>query len=130
MSNHTPGPWSIKRAKVPTDGEYDWAISAQFGGRPYCIAETVGRCASDIRLPAEANARLVAAAPDLLAANEELLILVRRAQQRLCSYLCPEGSDDPQECMNDLLEMFDGPEQRRIEHLARAAIAKTTVSQS
>jgi hypothetical protein len=62
MNKHTPGPWTIT-------GDRD-AIEAQCPGAPYkiIIAETIGY--KHIREP---NARLIAAAPDLLAACEELL---------------------------------------------------------
>ena len=70
---HTPGPWDIRRSTRPVDGAYDWAIGAEIDdGGPYCIAEAVGRAAEDVWLPAEANARLIASAPDLLEALEGL----------------------------------------------------------
>jgi len=65
MTKHktTPGPWTVRKAKRPTDGEYDYAIGANVGGRAQCIAEAFGRCSENDILPAEANARLIAAAP-------------------------------------------------------------------
>lgn len=59
VSEHTPTPWGHKLARTPTDGEYDCGISAAINGRLYCIAEAVGRCAKDIKLPAEANAAFI-----------------------------------------------------------------------
>lgn len=63
---HTAGPWAYKRADHPTDGEYDFAVRA--GGK--VIAEAFGRVdhGEAGKRPAEANARLMAAAPELLAA--------------------------------------------------------------
>ena len=66
MSGHTPGPWIVKRANLKVDGAYDWAVGADIDDGLYCIAEAVGRAAEDVWLPAEANARLIAAAPDAL----------------------------------------------------------------
>ena len=63
----TPGPWTVRRAKHPTDGEYDYAIMAEINGHPRCIAEAFGRCAHDVILSAEDHAHLFAAAPDLYA---------------------------------------------------------------
>lgn len=70
MSTHTTGPWSS------SDGDLGFHIKAgrQVLGRAYGTAAAAG--ATDItdlaRLPANANARLMAAAPDLLAALEIL----------------------------------------------------------
>lgn len=59
---HTPTPWDCKRARFPTDGEYDCGISAVIDGKPRCIAETFGRCAPEIKLDAEANAAFIVTA--------------------------------------------------------------------
>lgn len=69
----TPGPWEVRRATHPTDGEFDYAIGATIDGKRVCIAEVFGRVAIDIRPPAEATARLIAAAPDLYEALTEFL---------------------------------------------------------
>jgi len=69
---HTAGPWSFKQAIAPVDGEYDYGISADFEGRPLCIAEAFGRIAREVRPNALANGRLIAAAPDLLEAAEAI----------------------------------------------------------
>lgn len=66
MSGHTPGPWVIGRSGH---------------GRPYQVETAGGLCITKwggISRPAsaegEANARLIAAAPELLAALDDLLI--------------------------------------------------------
>ena len=56
MSKHTEGPWTVRRALAPTDGEFDYAISAKIGNREYCISEAFGRVAEKVTAPAEANA--------------------------------------------------------------------------
>jgi hypothetical protein len=61
----TPGPWEIRRSKLATDGAFDYAVSA---GDVPVIAEAFGRDAHGGWPPAEANAHLIAAAPDLYAA--------------------------------------------------------------
>ena len=57
----TPGPWTVIRALKPVDGEYDYGIN----GSGRIIAEAYGRTTETERPPAEANANLIAAAPDL-----------------------------------------------------------------
>lgn len=69
----TPGPWSVRKAKTPTDNAFDYGIGAALGGKERCIAEAFARVDVDIYPDAEANARLISAAPDLL----EALIEVR-----------------------------------------------------
>lgn len=71
VSKYTPGPWSFHRAPYPVDGEFDCAIRA--GGQ--MIAETFGRSGETSRHDSEANARLIAAAPEML----EALKLAREA---------------------------------------------------
>lgn len=62
MSKHTPGPWAY--APILTG---DFAIYADFdGGKKIAVVDAW-------RPEGEANARLIAAAPDLLFALEELL---------------------------------------------------------
>ena len=68
MTKHTPGPWKLQKALRPVDGEYDYGIGAKVSGRGQCIAEAFGRCSDRDLLPAEANARLIAAAPEMLEA--------------------------------------------------------------
>lgn len=68
----TPGPWMTKRAEVRVDGEYDTAILAGVS----IIAEAFGRSGRVGFHDSEANARLMAAAPALLAAVKALLVRV------------------------------------------------------
>jgi len=67
MSAHTPGPWKFGKTLSSTSGE--WLISLDFAGH-------VGNPVAAI-VPATgneyANARLIAAAPDLLAALSRLI---------------------------------------------------------
>lgn len=67
-TTHTPGPWRYDRANgSPTTGEHMIA-----GAKPGYLAEVRDCGSGDV----SANARLIAAAPDLLAALE-----------KCCSYL-------------------------------------------
>ena len=59
---HTPGPWSIS-----TDGEATGVIYALRGFEWYDICVITPRC------EAAANARLIASAPDMLEALEEVM---------------------------------------------------------
>lgn len=75
MSAHTPGPWTVER---PMDFElsiveagkqtYEWKFIASIPLRDFDMPEMDFH-----RAQAQANARLIAAAPDLLAACRALL---------------------------------------------------------
>ncbi len=69
MSDFTPGPLTVKCASKLSDGGWDWAIRDTHG---FIIAECYNVVANNTRRPAEANARLFAAAPDLLEALKDL----------------------------------------------------------
>jgi hypothetical protein len=60
-TKHTPGPWHIAKY----ENYYGYSISADGVG---CIAERWWPCKQDIDLPIEANARLIATAPEMLEA--------------------------------------------------------------
>lgn len=68
MSNHTPGPWEYGRTSSDDD-RFD-IYQAQTG---WTIARTVNNSHVDCR---PANAKLIAAAPDLLSACETALKVV------------------------------------------------------
>ena len=68
-TKHTPGPWKLDRSLQPADGEYDYAISSP---EHFVLAEAFGRSANGGHPPAEANARLIAAAPELLEALDRI----------------------------------------------------------
>ena len=61
MSKHTPGPWSISRHWGPCKEHPEWA-SIDIGEDFKCASGHIG----------EANARLIAAAPVLLEALQEI----------------------------------------------------------
>jgi hypothetical protein len=68
MSNHTPGPWEIKRHFDPGYKN----ISAQ---KHTALAQVVWCMEDEDRSPScEANAHLIAAAPELLEALEALVL--------------------------------------------------------
>ena len=62
---HTPGPWHIRRALVPSDGGHDFGIIATFDVKEHCIAEVFEVVDHGITLNAEANAKLIACAPTM-----------------------------------------------------------------
>ena len=69
MTTHTPGPWHI--ATEPDSGNY--AITVKSPGISSHVANIfAGRLCEEHGGSAYANARLIAAAPDLLAALEAL----------------------------------------------------------
>lgn len=68
---HTPGPWTAEEVIVRPPNQRSWEVNCDKGGR-VLICNT-GNSADGTVPPAEqrgANARLIAAAPDLLAALE------------------------------------------------------------
>jgi hypothetical protein len=65
-ATHTPGPWEVSGDRDDSDG---LCVVEKATGRLICLVEsTLGYAAAD-----EANARLIAAAPDLLEALDYLL---------------------------------------------------------
>ena len=62
-AKHTPGPWKVDKELTSRSGEWLIAMDAGDKGRGIAIAET--RVATGAEL---ANARLIAAAPELLEA--------------------------------------------------------------
>lgn len=72
MTAHTPGPWTYRSAdtasgRLPRPREYD--VVKDLGA----IESGIATCWQTLGTVAEANARLIAAAPDLLAACVALL---------------------------------------------------------
>lgn len=72
MSKHTPGPW--KAGKELSSRSSEWLIAMDCGdrGRGIAIAETVPATGREL-----ANARLIAAAPELLEALQNLMTRVQ-----------------------------------------------------
>jgi hypothetical protein len=90
---HTPGPWVY----CHNDSEY---YEHRIRAKPGCICIMPGwRIHEDLRLEQEANAHLICAAPELLAALQSILLAVN------------VRIDDPR------IGLFD---------IARAAVAKAT----
>ena len=70
IARYTPAPWTTKLSYAKdADGRLDVGIAAtlmdRVGTPTVLIAGAFGRVGQDIWLDAEANARLIAAAPDL-----------------------------------------------------------------
>lgn len=78
-AQHTPGPWRVDRQNPsPTTGE--WMIAGQ---KPGYLAEVRDCGSGDV----DANARLIAAAPELLEALEHQLAWLISAEVELGSAL-------------------------------------------
>ena len=77
MTKHTPGPWKIGKELSASRGQ--WLISLDVGnrGQGMPVAETRGGTGDEV-----ANARLLAAAPDLLEACRTFAELISREKQR------------------------------------------------
>jgi hypothetical protein len=66
MSAHTPGPWRAKKATVRGEVN-EWYVTDDDG------VAVIASCVTDIAgEPSEANARLIAAAPDTAAERDRL----------------------------------------------------------
>ena len=95
---HTKGEWDVA---IINGGEYEEVVS-EVGGCVVCIASIFGPCVYSEATPngedeptyevsdkeAKANARLIAAVPNLLAAAEEALLCLER--------VCRQQGTDPQ----------------------------------
>lgn len=103
MTKHTPGPWNIAKGISYLDESVSWMIP----GVAHCGD---GECS-------EANARLIAAAPELLAALENLLTydVVER----------PAFRSKPHGAPNSTVRISTD-KLVALEDAARAAIAKAT----
>jgi len=99
---HTPGPWKASEGdtNIP-DCEGAWGDVKEDGDH-YAIA-TIWADTDELEVEAKANARLIAAAPDLLAA-------CRAALSQMCNTVAPSTS------FTDVVDMLD------------AAISKATES--
>lgn len=94
---HTPGPWSIKGASL---NECKVLIPASKSGWPDDM-QPIGAYGAD-RL-SEANARLIAAAPELLSAAQNALQNLKRNLASQASCGLPHMGDDEHEAIR-LLE--------------------------
>ena len=130
---HTPGPWSIQYQRGLKADAY--RIMARNGEWTVCLGPNWH---AEHAIENLANADLIAAAPEMVAERDRLkalvaelagaldatLRLIRRTQDRLSMHLQPDSCGDDGEVLNELLTMFDGPEQRAIEKPARAVLAR------
>lgn len=120
---HTPGPWKAEHASGPTN-QYAAASTGVWSQQKFDAALDAGDedndpmdaawiCGIWGNLSPEdfANARLIAAAPDLFQALEELLEAYSKPDERLCC----DGRDCG--CMGSTVH-------QQAEHYARAAIAR------
>lgn len=106
MAEHTPGPWEVDDCgNICGQGA---ALAQVFGAEDFpCIPE---EDYDDVNLECAANARLIAAAPDLLAACQSWVSYFDQLQ-RLC---------EPGDPLNVARQQFHGERVNR----TRAAIAK------
>lgn len=100
-SKHTPGPWVAWQPRA------DESVPVRTGGLGITIAYVHQGAITN----AEANARLIAAAPEILQALEDLLHAYSEPDRRLCC----DGRDCG--CMGSTVH-------QQAEHYARAAITK------
>jgi len=100
----TPGPWTYQGpspGKSNMDDGGDYAIVAA----GYIIGEAVSKVARETFAPAEANARLMAAAPDLLAAIK-LIVDAKHNGELQVFYSAWELDIDGEELYRQLEETY------------------------
>jgi len=115
---HTPGPW--KFGKELTARSVEWLVSFDAGskGRGIAIAETCAGSGNE-----DANARLIAAAPELLEACQTFAEWLRREdagfpEETRCA---PDGAAKWREWFDENIRICALAQKQ-----ARAAIAKAT----
>lgn len=101
MTMHTKGPWEVVENPHAICVRTESPSKTKYGASRYAAIGGLDRSDRAQLEEARANARLIAAAPDLLEALKDMVGLVE--------LMCP----------------FDGPQQRK----ARAAIARATGEQ-
>ena len=72
MSAHTPGPWTVSDLYADDDGQPELAIQAKVNGR-ICHPAAVCLQFPTMQGMQMANARLIASAPELMEALQELM---------------------------------------------------------
>jgi hypothetical protein len=111
-TKHTPGPWFVKKTAMSC------FIDARIGGGMLQEVAWCGQTATPEHM--DANARLIAAAPDLLEALNRLLITAE-CVKRQADNSGKTPYTDWRSAVDDLTKVSDK---------ARAAIAKATGEQS
>lgn len=129
QTQYTPGPWEVSFwLSDPEDSEskmrFVYAPSKKpLGSKTHYEIATC--CTGDPSDGEEgANARLIAASPDMLDAlfkNEQLICA---AQEILHDYLLPDSRQNEKKTIDKMLELFDGPFQREVQKKNRETIAK------
>lgn len=99
-SKHTPGPWHWSDGYQTLDGRPSWTLLSEKDG--YGILCCDGEENSPQGLNDEANARLIAAAPELYAAVAAVIGAVR-------DYLPPDGIKQD-EFINRVIAATDNPQ--------------------
>ena len=115
-SKHTPGPWHItgpSSGKGPSDDGGDYAIRSCGN---YIIAEAIHKVDHNTYEPAESNARLIAAAPEMLEALNWLVSEVRATMSLAEESMRESAGNTNIKCLLDRLTQ------------AEAAIAKAVQS--
>jgi hypothetical protein len=117
----TPGPWSAFVVGETMTVAVD--IGPHPSGKRPNVVDWTGFDTCGLPFDQQvANARLIAAAPDLLAAQQGMEAHMLQMQTACVQYLTNQMNS--KEFMRTIIYLLDGPEQRAIQEAARAAIAK------
>lgn len=112
IASHTPGPWHVEPV-TNEDGDQFW--SDDWNGKVWCVCHPQTECDATtvVEWINEADARLIAAAPDLLEALQELV------GEELCGDRNPDNAKRETDFYRPVFSWA-------MRHRARAAIAKAT----
>jgi hypothetical protein len=81
-TTHTPGPWIASNVPTIEDGLTSWHVFTP-NGKGYVIARTGLSNIGETLAAAQANARLIAAAPDLLDALHDCALVLDSANRHV-----------------------------------------------
>jgi hypothetical protein len=96
-AKHTPGPWRLAEGRENSDGINDFIWSdadsreEREDARQWCIATVHAREERSTRV---ANAKLIAAAPDMAEALREIMRLTADADTSAAVYMLAQGALD------------------------------------
>lgn len=98
-------------------GDRTWSLVIDYPSFGILSCDGIGNSPS-----AEYRA-LIVAAPLLHEAVTDCDALIKTAQDFLSSYLPPDSGITTDDVVNKMLEIFDGPEQRRVQANVKTALA-------
>ena len=92
-TQHTPGPWQLQDQRLEWHGKSsDWHYGLRIAAQDNCHLAQVGHMDASYKDQAESNARLMAAAPELLQALVEVLEEFDRYEDAMATMPAPSST--------------------------------------